>query len=71
MHRRYALSTLVGIEDDLDAPDLGPLPKAGIEPNPRPAPSPPNNSQGRGSSSEFVTQIRTNIHEALDKMTIH
>jgi ERF superfamily len=32
--RRYALFTLVGIagEDDLDAPDLGALPKAGVEP---------------------------------------
>ena len=31
--RRYALFTLVGIagEDDLDAPDLGAIPKAGIE----------------------------------------
>jgi len=32
--RRYALFTLVGIagEDDLDAPDLSALPKAGVEP---------------------------------------
>src|SRR5262245_55986140 len=31
--RRYALFTLVGIagEDDLDAPDLGAIPKAGVE----------------------------------------
>jgi hypothetical protein len=31
--RRYALFTLVGIagEDDLDAPDLGTIPKAGVE----------------------------------------
>ena len=35
--RRYALFTLVGIagEDDLDAPDLGALPKAGVEQPPR------------------------------------
>jgi hypothetical protein len=35
--RRYALFTLVGIagEDDLDAPDLGAIPKAGIELPPR------------------------------------
>jgi hypothetical protein len=36
--RRYALFTLVGIagEDDLDAPDLGALPKAGVEQPARP-----------------------------------
>jgi hypothetical protein len=35
--RRYALFTLVGIagEDDLDAPDLAALPKAGVEQPPR------------------------------------
>jgi len=35
--RRYALFTLVGIagEDDLDAPDLGAVPKAGIDQPPR------------------------------------
>ena len=35
--RRYALFTLVGIagEDDLDAPDLAALPKAGVEEPPR------------------------------------
>jgi hypothetical protein len=35
--RRYALFTLVGIagEDDLDAPDLGAIPKAGVEQPPR------------------------------------
>ena len=35
--RRYALFTLVGIagEDDLDAPDLGALPKASVEQPPR------------------------------------
>ena len=35
--RRYALFTLVGIagEDDLDAPDLGAIPKAGVEHPPR------------------------------------
>jgi hypothetical protein len=35
--RRYALFTLVGIagEDDLDAPDLGAIPKAGAEQPPR------------------------------------
>src|SRR6516164_6311662 len=35
--RRYALFTLVGIagEDDLDAPDLGAIPKAGAEDPPR------------------------------------
>jgi hypothetical protein len=35
--RRYALFTLVGIagEDDLDAPDLGAIPKTGVEQPPR------------------------------------
>jgi hypothetical protein len=35
--RRYALFTLVGIagEDDLDAPDLGAIPKPGVEQPPR------------------------------------
>jgi hypothetical protein len=35
--RRYALFTLVGIagEDDLDAPDLGAIPKAGVEQPPQ------------------------------------
>src|SRR6202140_1098062 len=36
--RRYPLFTLVGIagEDDLDAPDLGAVPKAGADPAPGP-----------------------------------
>jgi hypothetical protein len=42
--RRYALFTLVGIagEDDLDAPDLGAVPKAGSDQPPRPNGQKPN-----------------------------
>jgi ERF superfamily protein len=42
--RRYALFTLVGIagEDDLDAPDLGAIPKAGSEQPPGPVGQKPN-----------------------------
>jgi hypothetical protein len=47
--RRYALFTLVGIagEDDLDAPDLGAVPKAGVEQMPR--------SDQRGHSNGHAT----------------
>jgi ERF superfamily len=46
--RRYALFTLVGIagEDDLDAPDLVPLPKAGVERSPR------SDHRGRAAATE-------------------
>jgi ERF superfamily len=47
--RRYALFTLVGIagEDDLDAPDLGATPKAGVEHPPR--------SDHRSQSNGYAT----------------
>ena len=47
--RRYALFTLVGIagEDDLDAPDLGAIPKAGLE---QPLPS-DHRSQSNGHAA--------------------
>jgi len=47
--RRYALFTLVGIagEDDLDAPDLGAIPKAGVEHPPR--------SDHRSQSNGYAT----------------
>ena len=50
--RRYALFTLVGIagEDDLDAPDLGAIPKAGIEPPSRPDPR--GTSNGHAGAAE-------------------
>jgi ERF superfamily len=50
--RRYALFTLVGIagEDDLDAPDLGALPKAGVEQPSRPDHR--NQSNGHAAAGE-------------------
>jgi hypothetical protein len=49
--RRYALFTLVGIagEDDLDAPDLGALPKSGVELR---RSDPPGPSTGQGAAAE-------------------
>src|SRR5215211_629076 len=49
--RRYALFTLVGIagEDDLDAPDLGPI--QGTQGDGKPAADPPGLSNGRAAGS--------------------
>src|SRR5262245_10444366 len=49
--RRYALFTLVGIagEDDLDAPDLGAIPKAGVEQHPRSDHRGPSNGGAAGA----------------------
>jgi hypothetical protein len=56
--RRYALFTLVGIagEDDLDAPDLGAIPKAGVE---QPPPSDHRNqSNGHAAAAERPSRDR-------------
>jgi hypothetical protein len=49
--RRYALFTLVGIagEDDLDAPDLGAIPKTNVEPPPHPDHRGPSNGHAGGT----------------------
>jgi ERF superfamily protein len=54
--RRYALFTLVGIagEDDLDAPDLGAIPKAGIAEPPRSDHR--SQSDGHGAAAERPSQ---------------
>jgi ERF superfamily len=67
--RRYALFTLVGIagEDDLDAPDLGSIPKAGIELPPRSD----HRSQMKGQAAAAERPSRDAISVLEDRQPRH